>query len=38
MDHIEAAYNIRLKNKLYSLLCLYEEMKDWAPLLDKIII
>ena len=32
------AYNIRLKNKLYSLLCLYEEKKEWMPLLDKIII
>lgn len=38
MDHVEAAYNIRLKNKLYSLLCLYEEKKEWMPLLDKIII
>lgn len=36
MDKIEIAYAIRLKNKLYSILCLYEEKKDWETLLDKI--
>ncbi len=35
---VKEAYNNKLKNKLYGLLCEYEKDRDWEGLLDSIFI
>lgn len=37
-DAIEEAYNNKLKNKLFGLLCEYEKGREWEKFLDSILI
>lgn len=37
-DNIKEAYNNKLKNKLFGLLCEYEKGRDWEKFLDSILI
>ena len=38
VDEIKEGYNNKLKNKLYCLLCEFEEGGQWEPFLDAILI
>lgn len=38
MDSIIEAYNNKLKNKLFGLLCEYEKGREWEKFLDSILI
>lgn len=38
MNHVQEAYNNKLKSQLFGLLCEYEKNRDWEAFLDSIII
>lgn len=37
-DHIKEAYDNKLKNKLFGLLCEFEKDREWEKFLDSILI
>ena len=38
MDEVKSAYNMKMKNKLFGLLCEREKGRDWEAFLDSILI